>query len=339
MDESEWDRSELDGPSALEAEAAEWLIRLRDAGLGEAAALRAAFDRWCDSDPAHAQAYARISRTWDALDAHAQAPEISALRREAREVLGRLHLRASRRRAFRWAAIVAPEVAAAAAVAAYVFLWPKAELITTGVGERRVVELADRSSVELDADSSISVAFDRDRRLVHVLRGEAYFQVAKHQPRPFVVESHGRAVVATGTAFDVEALSGGLHVTLVEGRVDVRTSQRMNAPLLAKLVPGDTFIVQAGSADRLEHGANLLSLLAWRTGHLMFDNVPLANAVGRMGRYVHQRIAVDPSVASLRISGVFAAGDMHGLIEAVEAYYPVAEALEPDGGIRLTHRS
>jgi transmembrane sensor len=226
----------------------------------------------------------------------------------------------------------------AAAIAAYVVLWPSpVRLLTTGIGETKTVQLEDRSRLEIDADSRVSLEFTRNRRLVHLLHGQAYFQVAKDPARPFMVESHGRFVVATGTAFDVETMDRGLHVTLVEGHVVVRTAP--SGPVLARLEPGDSLTTELGTPDRLEHRSNLLAILAWRTGHLMFDDVALSDAIARMGHYVHQRIDLDPSVASLRISGVFAAGDMNGLLEAVESYYPVAETRESDGGIRLTRRS
>jgi transmembrane sensor len=175
-------------------------------------------------------------------------------------------------------------------------------------------------------------------RLVHLLRGQAYFRIAKQRERPFIVESHGRAVIATGTVFDVEALAHGLHVVLVEGHVDVRTGVTVDAPLLARLEPGDSLKTESGASPHLDRGTNLLSVLAWRSGRLVFDDEPLAEAIARMSRYSPQRVILEGPVASLRVSGVFKARDVAGLVAALKREYSVEARYDADGTLRLkTH--
>ena len=57
----------------------------------------------------------------------------------------------------------------------------------TGHGELRSLQLPDNTVVRLNTDSAIAVAIDRRRRRVEVLRGQAYFEVAKDPTRPFGV--------------------------------------------------------------------------------------------------------------------------------------------------------
>jgi ferric-dicitrate binding protein FerR (iron transport regulator) len=67
------------------------------------------------------------------------------------------------------------------------------------------------------------------------VKGEAFFNVVKHQPRPFVVMAGDRKVIAVGTSFVVrreDSSGSGFAVTLVEGRVAVEPSRdRMCCPM------------------------------------------------------------------------------------------------------------
>jgi transmembrane sensor len=322
-------------PDERAAEAAAWLLRLSEAALGQQLALHQDFVRWRDADPRHGASFARMERAWHASAVDREAPELAALLTEARLTLDRLrHDEANKR--FRRRALAGGLGAAAAisiAVLGYVF-WPAdTETYQTAVDEIRTIQLADHSVVQIDAASLIAVSFSPHQRLVHIQSGQAYFQVAHDRNRPFIVESHGRSVTATGTAFDVETLAKGLHVTLVEGHVVVRAGT--DGPVLAKLEPGDALSTETGTAARLEHGTNLLSLLAWRSGRLVFDDEPLPQVVNTMGRYVAMKVAVDPSAAQLRISGVFVARDLSGLILALERSDGIRARIDQDGTIHL----
>lgn len=72
-----------------------------------------------------------------------------------------------------------------------------------GVGEMPVVTLEDGSVVQLNAASAIAVEFTEKRRVIRLLRGEAFFQVAHGADRPFTVMAGTTSVTALGTAFDV----------------------------------------------------------------------------------------------------------------------------------------
>ena len=65
---------------------------------------------------------------------------------------------------------------------------------------------------------------------------------------------------------------------------------------------------------------------------------PLASAAERVNRYARQQIEVDPSVATVGISGVFNAGDADAFIEAVTAYFPVQVDQTKGAEIHLTAR-
>jgi transmembrane sensor len=93
--------------------------------------------------------------------------------------------------------------------------------------------LADGSTVDLNARSSIRVEFSNSERRIELLDGQALFQVAKDKERPFIVRSGDATVRAVGTQFDVYRKSSGTTITVLEGRVavysDVHQAQRSAA--------------------------------------------------------------------------------------------------------------
>src|SRR4029077_10931085 len=80
---------------------------------------------------------------------------------------------------------------------------PAAGEFATQIGQRSSINLADGSIVVLNTASRIQVSFDARIRRVQLLSGQAWFEVAKNQVRPFIVEAGDRIVTAHGTAFDV----------------------------------------------------------------------------------------------------------------------------------------
>lgn len=334
-------------PDDVDQAAAAWFHRLNGAAGNGAATTRHAFQLWLDASAEHADAFARACAIWDAMGEHATAPEMVTLRQAA---LADARAAAQSRwqsprlpRARWWPHALAASFAAMCALAAaeYFLMRPSPpEMFATDIGERHTVTLADNSRVDIDADSAISVDYTADRRLIHVLRGQAYFAVEKDPARPFIVESHGRRVIATGTAFDVEALDRGLRVTLVEGHVVVRLDPKADSlpGASAELSPRDQLVAEADRPTLITHDSDVLAATSWRQGKLLFTNAPLADAVARMMRYSHFELVVDPSVAGLRVSGVFDEGDIAALVDAVETYYHVDAVSDRPNELRLFKR-
>ncbi len=322
--------------------AAEWFTRLNEVPPANKSALTRGFREWIEQDPRHAEAFARVSSLWEAVGIHAAEPEMVTLRQAAladarNTAQHRWHLTARVPGLWRHA-LAACLVIAAIGVGAYIFLKPAAEIYTTQIAERRVVTLSDNSRVDVDAGSEIAVEFSKKTRLIHLTRGQAYFQVEKNRARPFIVEANGRRVIATGTAFDVETLGKGVRVTLTEGHVTVRSASDPST-VLAKLSPGDQLVDEGDAPPRITRLANVLKATSWRQGKLMFDDEPLPYVLAEMNRYSQIKVATgDAQVAKLRVSGVFNAGDVTSLIDALKAYYPVDAIAGASNQVSLVHQ-
>ena len=331
-------------------QAAAWFLRVAN---GEISEDDPEFKAWLDASPENAEALSSVRVAWGAMGQHANAPEMQVARRDALAD-------ATRRAAWRWGALTpvsrrAKALAAAVAlvvVVAPMVIWRtttqddvrsvaiRPQLFDTGVGETRVVTLSDNSKVSLDASTRLSVDYGTASREIVLSHGQAHFDVAKDPMRPFLVTAADQAVMATGTAFNVELVDDELLVTLIEGEVIVADARQMrddrgglsSARELSEraggvvMNPGEQLIVSAtrAAAPAITAQADIEKATAWRRGMVMLDDDTLTNAVARMNRYSQIRLVVaDERLDELKISGIFSTGDVDAFVEALEAYFPV----------------
>ncbi len=92
--------------------------------------------------------------------------------------------------------------------------------LKTARGQMYPVKLSDGSAVWLNSSSSIRfpVAFTEQERRVEIT-GEAYFEVAHNDKKPFTVSVNGTEVQVVGTVFNINSYNdeGSMRTTLVEG--------------------------------------------------------------------------------------------------------------------------
>ena len=318
-------------------EAAEWAERLdRDAG----GATRARFDDW-HVRPDHAAAWAAVSEARATSAALADHPDMLALRHAAvaRAALGREPRR------------VAPWMLAAAACAAVVApltLWrfaddapavrtAEAPVYRTATGQRLMVPLTDGSRLTLDTDSRVRMAYTATERRLVLERGQALFEVAKHQGRPFVVTAGAQAVTAHGTAFDVRLASHVVQVALVEGLVSVATKGVHGKPVA--LIPDDVLTASVGGVSVQHIQGRALALSSWSEGRLVFEDETLRQAVAEMNRYGAPQIAIaDAAAGRVRISGAFRTGEIQPFLDALEIGFPVTVDRHANGGVTIASK-
>jgi transmembrane sensor len=105
------------------------------------------------------------------------------------------------------------------------------QFYSTDIGEQRPVALADGSTVLLNTDSRLQVEYDAERREVHLLQGEAYFEVAHDSDKPFLVFVGSNIVRAVGTSFTVHIKKLDIEVIVTEGAVEVSAVGNQAKPL------------------------------------------------------------------------------------------------------------
>jgi len=320
---------------AIRAQAAVWVTDLH--GPERSSELEAGVRRWLAEDPRHAEAFELATEAWQRsgnLPAH--LPE--KLRPPVSLAASSRMRHSSRATAFRLAG-----AAALTLVFAATFYLLKDPSLSTGNAEQKTVELSDVTEVTLNANSRVSVDYTDRLRRVTLHRGEALFNVTKHQSRPFVVIIGNRKVIALGTSFEVRREDTTEHsftVTLIEGRVaieplaapDLLPVEPMNAILLN---PGQRLRVAANSPDSVDSPA-IDKVTAWRRGQLIFEDISIREAAKEFNRYGKRRLAIDPSVSEeLRVGGVFRIGDPDSFAQAMASAYQL-QIIESSDEIKLT---
>ena len=323
---------------SIEGQATAWFARQRSGEMTpeEAAALQ----EWLDADLRHRLAFEAVEAVWGGFGETRDAPEILAMRAEAR-----------RRPAPAWRRMAAG-LAVAAVLGAGVLggmqlnLFRSHELpnqtFRTEVGQRSTVTLPDGSVVTLNTGTVLRTRADGERRLIYLDRGQAYFKVAKDRAHPFVVHAAGRKVTALGTAFDVRAENGRFEVTLVEGKVRVEAplpaaARLPTAPAIqaTEMVAGSQLVASDAGRWTVER-ADTERETAWLTGWLKFENEPLGQVVVELARYSDTKIMLeDPALAAMPVSGRFKAGDLDAFLKAVKIYDIEPVAAPRDGVVRL----
>ena len=318
--------------------AADWAARLDARPLTPAE--QAELDAWLAGDPRCLGAFARARAVLVRLTPQRRVRPASAVSR----------------RALLWTGggAIAAGVAGLAAVCAH---QPRVRrrLLESSLGEIRHIPLEDGSHVTLNTDSALSIEFGATRRLVRLLRGEAYFEVAKAPDRPFIVMGPFAQVRTVGTAYNVRLHDARtMKVEVTSGRVALESPP---SPLLQSLQamtggwPAATedlspVLMDAGHRATLRLPADsdkmlisveavaqdaLARTLAWRDGQLAFEGESLAQAAAEFARYTPRHLVVaDPALAGRHISGLFAATDPEGFARAAALSFDAQVKIKDD---------
>jgi transmembrane sensor len=294
----------------VRAEAAAWVAELHDEQRSPH--LEARVHAWLGESEDHRRAFNRMTHVWErsGLIQMRARGDASTPRTGPRS---RLRPRA--------VTLAAAMVMAGLAV---VYFW-RDNAVVTGVGQQQVRLLRDGTRLVLNTDTRIEVNYDDRARRVHLIHGEAWFDVSKRPTWPFIVSVDGQEIRALGTSFIVRADdTQGLSVTLVEGRVSVapiagHDEASPQAPQI--LTPGQRLLIARNHAPALDR-PELTRITAWERGRVEFEETPLGDAAKEMNRYSKTHIAITGAeIAQLRIGGVFRAGDSDEFVRIVTAAF------------------
>jgi transmembrane sensor len=335
-------------PASAFDQAAEWFARLQSEDSGSATKRR--FRHWLRQSPDNVSAFRECQSMWDAVGDASSDPDILSMRNDALTAVqpetsgrwGRITAIAASLCALAISvtvlALVTRDTAPADASieTSRVAVAPETTIYRTETGQRSTISLPDGSTAELNTDSLMQVNYSNDRRELVLLKGEAFFDVAKDPERPFVVMADDKLVRAVGTEFAVRMDGDAVRVTLVEGIVDVgravegRFLGGGEEVTLERLVAGEQ-IVLAANRPGTKNDIDTQIATSWRNGRLVFDNDPLSRVVAEVNRDSARKVVLgDPSLAEMRVSGSFRAGSADGFANNLQAAFPVSVRTDDD---------
>lgn len=333
--------SETVAPDLLET-ASEWLVRRQDAGWS--ARDESELQHWLAADPLRRQVFDRLSRTWG--DFSAVPRPVLASGRHGEEAAARVQA-ASSRGGFGWPA---RRAFVPAALALGVLLatggWYRWEhtpgytwAVATGPAEMRTLDLPDGSRIDLNGASRLVLRFYPHHREAVLEQGEAFFEVAADAERPFTVDSGVSRVTVVGTRFNVRAASPRLVVKVLEGRVLVTPDREQPGRQVALEAAQGVAVEPSGGAWQPVR-ALAESVGDWRSGRLVFRQVPMAEVAQEVARYLGQPVVVEGGAAlkALPVSGFADTRAPGAFLDALPDLLPVRVQRPAEGGYLITSR-
>lgn len=287
-------------------QAAHWLTRLHDEDVTDAD--RQAFNTWCQADPRHAVAIQRMRSLWGSLDTLPAQPARVALNRA---------FAPQRSRGSQGVAVLGIVLCGWLGLQ-HLPVWMADQ--RTGVGERRQIVLEDGSQLQLNSNSAVDVKFDGHQRVIELLQGELWVDVAKDAQRPFVIRTDQGTATALGTRYLVKrAQNGTTVVTVIESNVAVKGESSTGVN------------VTAGQRSILDHGrAQPPQAIgdtdpdAWTRGLLKVNDQPLSDVLQTLASYRHGMVRFDPqALQNLRVSGVFKLDDTAAALSSLADNLPI----------------
>jgi transmembrane sensor len=207
-----------------------------------------------------------------------------------------------------------------------------AQSISTGIAERRVVRLADGSTLTLAPVTKVEVRYTPSARHIRLEAGEALFDVAHNPQRPFLVQTRYGEVKAVGTAFDVSLSGREAKVVVVEGviRIALRTDAGGadgTEPIVKLARKGESVAFGSGIGDgdtttsfiRQSGSVDAPTATAWTRGKLIFRGEPLRDVILKINLYSRDRLVLaDPRDGATLVYGVVDQGDVTAIRDLIQ---------------------
>ncbi|MGL5785359.1 MAG: FecR family protein [Bacteroidales bacterium] len=197
-------------------------------------------------------------------------------------------------------------------------------IVNVDKGQKANMILPDGTKVWINSDSKITYnsSFNQRSRNIN-LEGEAYFEVAKNEEKPFVVHTSQMSVRALGTAFNVKAYKDDPDVsaTLVSGKVQV------NTPVRSQLLKPNQRLVYDKTKDCIdvEFEADIESFSAWRANQLVFNQQDLKSITKVLERHYNIRFVFeDQQLESYSFTGTIPNTSLESLLEIFTMTSPLS---------------
>ena len=189
-------------------------------------------------------------------------------------------------------------------------------------GTKSSFRLSDGSKIKLNAESTLRIPtkFSDKERLVY-LEGEAFFEVAEDQLRPFIIITKSVATEVLGTSFNIRAFPEEdlVKVAVMDGQVKVSQDIMLNDTsqiLSALLVPNEMASVDKGHITKSVFDRN--AVFAWKDNTIYIDNLKFEAVVKKLERWYGVDFMVTrPGGIPGRFNGRFSSLSLEKVLEGL----------------------
>jgi transmembrane sensor len=185
--------------------------------------------------------------------------------------------------------------------------------VHTATGERKQLNLADGSSLQLNTASAVDV--NLPGRLITLVEGEMSLKVSDSSP--LTIQTRFGQVIVGQSEVCVRQDGLGCRVSVFSGAVQLRP---LHGALLT-LGAGQQINLQAAGAGAVQAFDVLQP--GWREGVLMASNQPLGDFLRELDTYRPGVLRWEPELETLRVTGSFRLDDTDRILALLSASLPL----------------
>jgi transmembrane sensor len=187
--------------------------------------------------------------------------------------------------------------------------------------------LPDGSVIFLNADSRVRYSIEGENGIREVfLSGEAWFEVAKNEEKPFVVRTPFYDVNVTGTQFNVKAYETDNEVTttLEEGQVIIHSSEKLKLAEDIIMKPGEQIVFNKETNAASIKTVNTKWFTSWKDNKLIFVNMNMKELVVLLERKYGVEIDVKSNeILKLHFDGTIKNETIIEILEIMKKTLPI----------------
>jgi len=298
-------------------------------------------EAWVKADPANASHFAGYSKTWRTVENERINAGIN-LDKEWNSFRSRISASPAVRidpgtrvpggpsRILHPASFMTSRVFRAAAVAlillipAYFFFRSFSTTDTmelTAVNGILETTLPDGTAVTLNSGATLTCPKKFDGSFRHVsLKGEAWFEVAHDNAKPFIIAAGNARIRVVGTSFFVNTMNYGnkKEVILSSGVVRVYYQEKPGETTI--LFPGDKAEMETNGFAIIKSHNDDVNYLSWKTRHIVFGNTPLNEVAALLTRVYRTSIRLsDDRLSNCRITATFDKQSLESVLNVLKA--------------------
>ncbi len=149
------------------------------------------------------------------------------------------------------------------------------------------LSLSDGSKIWVNSQTTIKYPkeFIGENRMIELIEGEAYFEIAKDPKHPFIVNTQKGMVKVLGTSFNIRAYNDEEKniTTLIEGSVSL--SQNYVQESEVELRPGQHGVIIDVNRKIQVEDIDTYPIVAWKDGYYIFNSNSLESIFNQLSRW------------------------------------------------------
>jgi ferric-dicitrate binding protein FerR (iron transport regulator) len=194
--------------------------------------------------------------------------------------------------------------------------------VTAGKNERKMVQLPDGSSVNLEPGSTLGYPreFKGKERAIN-LDGEAFFEVTRNAEHPFVIRTRLIHTTVLGTSFSVQAYGAQeAKVVVVTGRVKVQTTEQGVEPGEVEVTVNQAAVYNraTGQLEKRDAADDARFYAQRHSGKFIYSEIAVATVIKDMERFYNTPIVLKGDVKDCLFNGsVYTSDDLEKALRLV----------------------